>query len=507
MTQDPTATQDAEPLAPAGDTDASVEMAEAPVAKPLAPATLAEALDRLDVETARRAEAEGALRDIEERFRQLSEHAGKFLWMSDPQTDELIYVSPGFEEVWVRSREKCYGSPDEWTTTFRGGRRGSASEERPEIYQVAAPDGSVRWVRDRMFPIRDASGQIIRMLGIAEDITDLKRAQELLQALDAKWRAVTSSVTDMIFRIRKDGTILEYKPATNVPFTLEESTVLGKTLKQLLPANLATEATQKLHAALKTKQVQTLTGQFLLTEEVRDFEARAVVSGDDEVLAVVRDITDRKRLEREILEVSSREQQRIGQDLHDSLGQHLTGITFLTKVLERKLEHKNPEEAKEAAEIGRLVMQALAQTRNLARGLFPVELERNGLVAAIADLTGSVERMTKVKCSFKSKENIVVQDNVLATHVFRIAQEAINNSVKHGKAKKIDVTLLPAGDHLELCVTDDGAGFNPEAKMDGLGLRIMHYRARRIGGTLDIKAPEGGGTRVTCSFRNKYESN
>jgi len=311
----------------------------------------------------------------------------------------------------------------------------------------------------------------------------------------------------MIFRIRKDGTIIEYKAATNVPFTLEEGTVLGKTLKQLLPATLATEATQKLQAALKTKQVQTLTAQFLLPEEVRDFEVRAVFCGDDEVLAVVRDITDRKRLEREILEVSSREQQRIGQDLHDSLGQHLTGITFLTKVLERKLERKSPEEAKEAAEIGRLVMQALAQTRNLARGLFPVELERNGLVAAIADLTANVERMCDVKCSFKSPESISGQDNVLATHVFRIAQEAINNSVKHSKSKKIDVTLQPVGDHLELCVVDNGTGFNTSAKMDGLGLRIMHYRARRIGGTLDIKASAGGGTRVTCSFRNKYESN
>ncbi len=507
MTQDPTAIQDAAPLAQTSEAAAATTVAEAPAAKPLPPSTLAEALDRLDVEAARRAEAEEALRDIEERFRQLSEHAGKFLWMSDPQTDELMYVSPGFEEVWVRTREKCYDSPGEWTSNFRGGRRGSSSEGRPEIYQVAAPDGTVRWVRDRMFPIRDASGQVIRMLGIAEDITDLKRAQELLHALDAKWRAVTSCVMDMIFRIRKDGTVVEYKAATDVPFTLEEATVLGKTLKQLLPAALATEATHKLHAALKTKQVQTLTGQFLLPEEVRDFEARAVICGEDEVLAVVRDITDRKRLEREILEVSSREQQRIGQDLHDSLGQHLTGITFLTKVLERKLEHKNPEEAKEAAEIGRLVMQALAQTRNLARGLFPVELERSGLVAAIADLAGNVERMTKVKCSFKSKENIVVQDNVLATHVFRIAQEAINNSVKHSKAKKIEITLSPVGDHLELCVSDDGAGFDPEAKMDGLGLRIMHYRARRIGGTLDIKAPAEGGTRVTCSFRNKYESN
>jgi two-component system, LuxR family, sensor kinase FixL len=218
-------------------------------------------------------------------------------------------------------------------------------------------------------------------------------------------------------------------------------------------------------------------------------------------------VTERKRLEREIIEASSREQQRIGQDLHDSLGQHLTGITFLAKVLERKLAGKSLGEAQEAAEIGRLVMQALAQTRNLARGLFPAELERNGLVAALRELVTGIERTCSVKCSLQADEKIAVQDNVLATHVFRIAQEAMNNAVKHGRARHIEVTLAPKGDRIELTVCDDGNGFGPEAKMDGLGLRIMHYRARRIGGALEVATTEQGGTRVTCLFRNKYESN
>jgi len=107
----------------------------------------------------------------------------------------------------------------------------------------------------------------------------------------------------------------------------------------------------------------------------------------------------------------------------------------------------------------------------------------------------------------KADEKISVQDNVLATHVFRIAQEAINNSVKHGKAKIVDVTLSSNGDRIELVVSDDGTGISPEAKMDGLGLRIMHYRARRIGGALEVATTEKGGTRITCLFRSKYESN
>ncbi|HWN94086.1 MAG TPA: ATP-binding protein, partial [Methylomirabilota bacterium] len=260
-------------------------------------------------------------------------------------------------------------------------------------------------------------------------------------------------------------------------------------------------------AALRTREPQTFTCQYLLPDELRDFEARGVACADDEVLVIIRDVTERKRLEREILEASSREQQRIGQDLHDSLGQHLTGITFLTKVLERKLAPKAPEEAKDAAEIGQLVLQALGQTRNLARGLFPAELERNGLTAALKELVTNIQATCKVRCTLQAEENISVQDNVLATHVFRIAQEAINNSIKHSKAENIEVSLAPNGDRIELTVSDDGAGFSPEQKMDGLGLRIMHYRARRIGGALEVATTEKGGTRITCLFRNKYESN
>lgn len=473
------------------------------------PATLDEALDRLDIEIARRAHAEEVLRETEERFRQLSERTGKFLWISDPETNELIYVSPGYEEVWARTREASYASPEHWAKSFKRSARtiSSGATQREQIYQVAGPDGSVRWIRDRLFPIRDATGNVQRILGIAEDVTEAKLMHETLTRASARTKALLAVIPDLLFRVRKDGTILEFHVGKDNQFIIPEADVIGKNLKHLLSTQVAAEAMQRISAALRTRQVQTFTCEYLLPDTLRDFEARGVACAEDEVLVLVRDVTEHKRLEREIIETSSREQQRIGQDLHDGLGQHLTGITFLTKVLERKLDAKAPEEAKEAAEIGRLVLQALAQTRNLARGLFPAELERNGLMAALQELAGSVERTCSVRCTVHASEAVTVHDNVLATHVFRIAQEAINNSVKHGKAKNIEVTLGPGGDKIELTVTDDGTGFSPEAKMDGLGMRIMHYRARRIGGTLEVATTEKGGTRVKCLFRNKYESN
>jgi PAS domain S-box-containing protein len=479
---------------------------------PARPSSLEEALDRLDVEMARRAQAEQALRETEERFRQFSERTGKFLWISDPQTEELLYVSPGYEQVWARTREAAYSSPEHWTQNFKSRRAGVALAENgtgegEQIYQVAAPDGSVRWIRDRMFPVRDSQGNVQRMLGIAEDVTETKLLHDNANKTIARMKAMLAILPDLLFRVRKDGVIQEFHAGAGNPHLIAEANLVGKNVRHLLSSQLAGEAMRHLAAALRTREVQTFTCQYLLPDEVRDFEARGVACAEDEVLVLVRDVTERKRLEREIIEATSREQQRIGQDLHDSLGQHLTGITFMTKVLERKLVTKAPEEAAEAAEINRLVIQALAQTRNLARGLFPAELERNGLVAALKELTSTVEKTCNIRCILKAGDGVIVQDNVLATHVFRIAQEAVNNSVKHGKAKSIEVSLLANGDRLELSVCDDGSGFSPETKREGLGLRIMHYRARRIGGSLEVAATEKGGTRVTCLFRNKYESN
>jgi PAS domain S-box-containing protein len=475
------------------------------------PASLAEALERLDIETARRVEAVEKLRESEERFRTLSERAGRFLWISDPQTNELIYTSPGYEEVWARKREDSYWTPEQWANSFkRSGPRTTVLAETAQAeqtYQVTAPDGSLRWIRDRMFPVRDAAGQVQRILGIAEDITEAKLMHEGLVQATTRAKALLAVLPDLLFRLRRDGTILEAHAGKDNSLSLEEASLVGRNVKQVLPASLAAQATQHLLQAIKTRQPQMFTCQYLLPNELRDFEARAVVCADDEVLVIVRDVTERKRMEREIVEASHREQQRIGEDLHDGLGQHLTGITFLTRALERKLATKAPEEAKEAGEIGRLVLQALAQTRNLARGLFPAELERNGLVAALSELAETVQRTSGVRCTLRAADRVAINDNVLATHVFRIAQEAINNSIKHSRAKNIDVTIEVEDDRLKLAVTDDGTGFSPAEQLDGLGLRIMQFRARRIGGDFQIAPGDRGGTSVTCSFRNKYESN
>jgi signal transduction histidine kinase len=421
-------------------------------------------------------------------------------------------VSPGYEQVWHRHRENRYALPQDWfsatscpsrsRTAESPGSPLSSSQDNNE-YQVAGPDGSLRWIRDRMFPIRDSSGETVYTLGIAEDITDQRNLEEALRQSEVKSGALLCLVPDMVFRLRRDGCILDFKPAKDSPALTPSIDLVGRNLKDLLPDQVASQAMHYLDLTLSTGHIQTFTCQHLLPDAPRDFEARSVVCGENEVLALVRDVTDRRRLEKEIIEISSREQQRIGQDLHDGLGQHLTGITFLTKALERKLAVKSLEEATEAAEIGRLVMQALSQTRNLARGLFPVELERNGLVSALEELASNVERLYRIRCQLRCDAKAQITNNLLATHIFRIAQEAINNSIKHGKAKRIEVAVCVNDAKCCLTIRDDGTGINPEARSDGLGLKIMQYRARRIGGTFEVERGERGGTLVTVCFQHQ----
>jgi PAS domain S-box-containing protein len=213
------------------------------------------------------------------------------------------------------------------------------------------------------------------------------------------------------------------------------------------------------------------------------------------------DMTERKRLEREILEISNREQRRIGQDLHDGLSQHLAGIELMCEVLQQKLAAKSKVESERAGEIAGHVREAIAHTRNLARGLSPVPLDANGLMSALQELASTVEKMFKIECRFQCDQPILIQNNAAATHLYRIAQEAIHNATKHGKAKKILISFRPVDDRHGLLVTNDGVEFPKDIKPgQGMGLRIMNYRAGEIGATLQVRGEPGKGTTVMCIF-------
>ena len=287
-------------------------------------------------------------------------------------------------------------------------------------HRIVWPDGTVRWLSETGNVIRNSEGKAIRMLGVVQDVTVQKQAEQ---------------------QIRRLNTQLE----------------------------------QRVHAR---------TGE--LTEANRQLRE---------------EIERRKRLEREILEISEKEQTRIGQELHDSLGQQLTGIAIMSKVLEQKLQETRPEEASSAAEISKLINQAISETRQLSRGLHPVSLDENGLMAALHGLARTTQSTCGIPCEFRCDEPVLVANASTAVHLYRIAQEAVTNAVRHGQATGIVLSLEADGDRATLRIENDGRPFPAELPKDrGMGLQVMHYRAEVIGGILDVHPGPDGGTRVTCVF-------
>jgi two-component system, LuxR family, sensor kinase FixL len=218
-------------------------------------------------------------------------------------------------------------------------------------------------------------------------------------------------------------------------------------------------------------------------------------------LSILRDVTERRALEHEIQEISEREQRRLGQDLHDGLGQSLTGIAFLAKVLQQKLQAKGVQESESAGNIASLINEALAQTRHLSRGLCPVVLDSNDIEAALEQLAENIRTIFSVSCELQCEPDIKITGNAVAVHLYRIAQEAATNAIKHGHAKCILLSLASNNSRLILKIKDDGVGFPAEAsKGKGMGLRVMQHRARMIGATISLQQSKGGGVTVTCSL-------
>ncbi|HTM10398.1 MAG TPA: GAF domain-containing protein [Verrucomicrobiae bacterium] len=216
---------------------------------------------------------------------------------------------------------------------------------------------------------------------------------------------------------------------------------------------------------------------------------------------VALDATERRRMEREISEISERERQRIGRDLHDELGQILTGIACISTSLSNQLDENQRPESITAAKIADLTNQALGQTRSLARGLYPVELQTNGLFSALNELAANAESLFGIACRLSYDPGMAAPADNVAIHLYRIAQEAIDNAVRHGKARHVWMRLTEHGNLGHMSVVDDGSGIDEEAERHGMGLRIMKYRAGMIGGIVQIRKGQDGGTIVECSFR------
>jgi PAS domain S-box-containing protein len=327
----------------------------------------------------------------------------------------------------------------------------------------------------------------------------LAAAEEALRLSEMRFRVALKNSPIMVFNQDAD---LRYTWVHNLPSGWKESDFLDKTDAQVFPPEEADRWVQ-----LKTRTL--LTGNGSRAEAACTWEGKKryfdltiePVTENGRIAGITGaalEITERKRLEQEVLQISDMEQRRLGQDLHDGICQYLAGIELKSQALEQNLEKVAPAQAVQAGQIGQHVRDAIVQTRSLARSLSPYIVETEGLESGLQELAVSAGKLFNVKCQFVSESPVALNDKAVAAHLYRIAQEAVSNAVKHGRAKEIEIRWSSEAEQAVLSVTDNGQGFKPNVKPAGMGLRIMQYRANIIGGTLLIQNRQTGGVTVVC---------
>jgi PAS domain S-box-containing protein len=458
------------------------------------------------------------LPNLDAKYRTLIEQlpAVVFLVYLD-RGDGEAYVSPQIEQMLGFSREEWLEDPIRWYQQVHPDDKSRWSEEAAamflsgnplrSVYRVIARDGRVVSFHCEAKMVRQPDGRPWFIHGVGFDVTELKRAEQELQEERNFASAVLDTVGALVMVLGPDGRIVRFNRACEQTSGYSPNEAAGKRAWDLFTAPEDRAGFQVVFDSLRAG------------EPPSHFESRWVTrTGDDRLISwsstslttargVVEhvimtgiDVTESKRLERAILDISAREQRRIGQDLHDGLGQHLTGIAFMSKVLEQKLGEKALPEASEAAKIVQLVNEAIHMTRELSRGLLPVLSQPGGLMPALEQMASEVQDLFRISCVFTCGEPVLIRDYAVATHLYHIAQEAVNNAIKHGQAARISVFLSAGAEWSVLAVEDNGKGISKSPSTSGMGLHIMGYRAKMVGGAIEVRRLTGGGTLVKCSF-------
>ncbi|MEM7154284.1 MAG: PAS domain S-box protein [Myxococcota bacterium] len=334
-----------------------------------------------------------------------------------------------------------------------------------------------------------------RALRVVTDMSEQLRWHQALERSEVRFRQLVEQAVDGIFVCDEEGTLVDVNRQACDSLGYRRDELLGTNFVDLC-RGLDIEQLWELLDGLNPGESETLAAAHL-RHDGSSFPVELHLGpfwdheGAPRILALARDVTDRHRLEAAALEAAEQEARRIGRDLHDGLGQHLTGMAFLAKGLEAALSQRGLAEAGEAREIVKLVKEAVGHSRGLAHGLAPVGVHGTELAPALENLAGRTRDVFNIDCEFQDDGVVRVPDDATATAFYRIAQEATNNALKHGKASQIILRLdTDEDDGLRLSITDDGQGLPLQRPTEGLGLRLMKLRAETVGAKLAITSAE-----------------
>src|SRR5688572_602799 len=468
------------------------------------------------VDITERKQAADALRASEFRYRTVAELTSGFVYeasVDEHGEAQVAWASPGFETFFGCTFEEL--NRVGWRQVFFAADHAGAIQRRQRLRRGERTEmelalktmrGDTRWIHLANQPVVDLDGMVDRYIGVVHDITDRKVNEEVLRsqalAIEVMHEGVVLSDSGGIIRMTN--------PAFDRMFGIVAGSLIGKHLSALpcdppLDRRItesADEATARAGAPLVSELMVRGSQEGDATLFVEAAITSLVLRGERFWLTMLQDATARRQLEREVLEASNREQQRIGNDLHDGLGQELTGIALLLRGLENRAEREAPALSPAIEEVALLVNDAIFTTRALARGLSPVTFDRGGLALALEGLAQRLSAMFHIDVRCQADDTLERGlESANALHLYRIAQEAVTNAAQHGQAGQVHIELRCDGERGLLRIEDNGHGFNPAMQQaKGLGLRIMHYRAQMMAGSLRIESARSQGTIVSCWF-------
>lgn len=465
---------------------------------------------------AARQQAEQALQISEERYRMLLED----------QTDAIsrfgvdgtiTFVNGVYCQLFGRSKPELLGSKWQPRAVAEDlpvieARLKMLSPAHPVVVienRVFDGAGQVRWFQFVNRGFFDAPGTMTEILSVGRDVTESKNLDLKMQEL----AAIVQGSDDAIFSATPEGIIVSWNQGAENLMGYAAAEAIGQSVLMLVPPEENESVSKKIQIAGQNGKLESFDARRRRKDgTLRDVSVRISQVTDEagkvtRLTAIYRDISARKQLEQTVLKISAEERRRVGHELHDGLGQFLAGISFKVKVLEEDLTAGESPLSKQAAQLVELLNNAIKQTRSLAHGLAPVDFEVCGLPAALQNLAAQTEEMFRVACEYKClcgpdcPLERVSLGATINNALYRIAQEAINNAVTHGKARRIEISLKADLPQVILTVRDNGHGFdnNGQARM-GMGLRIMSYRADSTGGRLSVYSEPGLGTEIKCSL-------
>ncbi len=479
------------------------------------------AFTSLDI-TARR-QAELALRASEAKFTRLALHIENVLYSMDATTREFRYLSPAFEKMFGYTPEDIQalgGRRAFLAAVIEGGLFQAQDNNVANLQQEPAfnsfrteawwrcKDGTRRYVRDHWMPVYE-QGRLISTEGVLTDITREKTAEDELKenAAQLKEAQQLAKLGSWTWDVATDVVVWSDELYAITGLDRSQPPPLVAQHGQLFPPEAWPRVQAVFQHAAQSGEEFVMESEFLRRDGTRGHLIAHGLGTRDAVGRVIRlhgtvqDVTERKRLEQQLLEISEREQRRIGQDLHDSVGQQLAAMRFQSSTLLQKLAGRKKVSLTEVERLDGLLEETLRQVRNLSRGLHPVSLDSQGLMQGLRELARQSLTLFGVPCALECAGVVEVSDQRAALNLYRIAQEAVRNAAIHGAPRQILIRLTRADGLVSLAIKDDGHGLPPDVKATrGLGMEIMRYRAASIGATCDIRSQPGAGVAILCQW-------